>query len=184
MSDHEAAIDAALCVAASLHRQRRTKTGQFIDISEVEVQINRIDAVLGRMLAGEAEPSNERTAYDMGGPATCFECSDGYVYLFMTTKAHWQALSALMGDPAWVERVRAGLAGISLHAGTRRAVPRPFPPVDCQQEKLPITEAAQKAGVAMVPINTAADLPRHEQFIHRGFFQQLDGLPIRPCPTG
>ena len=43
-----------------------------------------------------------------------------------------------------------------------------------QQEKLPITEAAQKAGIAMVPVNTAADLPNHEQFIHRGFFQSAE----------
>ena len=33
---------------------------------------------------------------------------------------------------------------------------------------------AQKAGIAMVPVNTAADLPEHEQFIHRGFFQQAE----------
>jgi crotonobetainyl-CoA:carnitine CoA-transferase CaiB-like acyl-CoA transferase len=26
----------------------------------------------------------------------------------------------------------------------------------------------------MVPVNTAADLPGHEQFSHRGFFQQAE----------
>jgi crotonobetainyl-CoA:carnitine CoA-transferase CaiB-like acyl-CoA transferase len=39
---------------------------------------------------------------------------------------------------------------------------------------MPITEVAQKLGVAMVPVSTAADLPRHEQLAHRGFFQQAE----------
>ena len=176
----ESAIDAAMCVLASLHRQRKTKPrehgGQFIDISEVEVQMNRIDGVLDRLLAGDVEPSAERTAYDMGGPATCFACKDGHVYLFMTTKAHWQALSALMGDPAWVGLFEPDW--LEFHC-TRERVEQfraAFRPWIAEQDKLGITEAAQKAGLAMVPINTAADLPRHEQFIHRGFFQELHGL--------
>ena len=34
----------------------------------------------------------------------------------------------------------------------------------------------------MVPINTAADLPKNEQFIHRGYFQQLEGLAYPTVP--
>ncbi len=179
---HEAAIDAALCVLASLHRQRRTSAGQFIDISEVEVQMNRIDSVLDRLLAGDLEPSRERTAYDMGGPATCFACKDGHVYLFMTTKAHWTALSALMGDPAWVGEFEPDWLEFHCTADRVAQFRDNFRPWIAAQEKLAITEAAQKAGLAMVPINTAADLPKNEQLIHRGFFQQLDGLAYPTVP--
>jgi crotonobetainyl-CoA:carnitine CoA-transferase CaiB-like acyl-CoA transferase len=182
LPDHESGIDAALAMLASLHRQRRTGAGQFIDISEVEVQMNRIDGVLDRLLAGDVEPSRERTAYDMGGPATCFECKDGHVYLFMTTKTHWQALSALMGNPEWLQDFEPDW--LEFHCTRERVEQfrRHFRPWILTQEKLAITEAAQKAGLAMVPINTAADLPRHEQFIHRGFFQQLDGLSYPTAP--
>jgi crotonobetainyl-CoA:carnitine CoA-transferase CaiB-like acyl-CoA transferase len=93
LPDYESGIDAAIATLASLHRQRRTGAGQFIDISEVQVQINRIDCVLDRMLAGEAEPGPQRTAYDMGGPGTSFACKDGHVHLFMTTAAHWSGLT-------------------------------------------------------------------------------------------
>ena len=174
LPDYESAIDAALCALASLHRQRQGHGGQFIDISEVEVQVNRIDCVLDRMLAGEAEPGPERTAYDMGGPGTSFACRDGHVYIFMTTRGHWLGLRQLMDDPAWsrdfrddwlefdctrenVDRFRAGFAGWI-----------------ATQDKLAVTEAAQKAGIAMVPVNTAADLPNNEQFAHRGFFQTFE----------
>lgn len=174
LSDYEAGIDAALCTMASLLRLRRTGQGQFVDISEVEVQLNRIDCVLGRMLAGEADPSDERTAYDMGGPGTSFACRDGHVFLIMTTRHHWKALCDLMGNPAWAGAFREDWLEFDCTPLNVARFRRNFTIWVGQQEKLPITEAAQKAGVAMVPINTAADLPRHEQFIHRGFFQQAE----------
>ncbi len=182
LPSYESAIDAALATLASLHRQRKMGAGQFIDIAEVQVQLNRIDGVLGRLLAGDVEPSAERTAYDMGGPATCFACKDGHVYLFMTTKAHWQALSALMGDPAWVADFEPDWLEFYCTRERVEQFRAHFRPWIAAQAKLAITEAAQKAGLAMVPINTAADLPRNEQFIHRGFFQELDGLAYPTVP--
>jgi crotonobetainyl-CoA:carnitine CoA-transferase CaiB-like acyl-CoA transferase len=170
--DYEAAIDAAMCTMASLYRQRRSGEGQFVDISEVEVQLNRIDCVLDRMLAGEVEPSRERTAYDMGGPGTSFACKDGHVHLFMTTVGHWKGLCGLMGDPAWTKGFREDWLEFDCTSQNVAEFRRHFSQWIARQEKLPITEAAQKAGVAMVPVNTAADLPRHEQFAFRGFFQE------------
>jgi len=174
LPDYESGIDAALCVVASLHRQRKTGQGQFIDISEVEVQVNRIDCVLDRMLAGDVEPSHERTAYDMGGPGTSFACKDGHIYLFMTTKAHWLGLCALMGSPEWAATFREDWLEFDCTKDNVARFREHFSAWIARQEKIPITEAAQKAGVAMVPVNTAADLPRNEQFIHRGFFQKAD----------
>ncbi|MDR2856642.1 MAG: CoA transferase [Novosphingobium sp.] len=172
LPDYESAIDATTCLLASLHRQRKTGAGQFIDISEVEVQLNRIDCVLDRMLAGEAEPSNERTAYDMGGPGTSFACKDGHIYIFMTTRNHWNGLRKLMGDPAWARAFREDWLEFDCTRDNVAAFRRQFSDWIAQQDKMPITEAAQKLGVAMVPVSTAADLPRHEQLAHRGFFQQ------------
>lgn len=171
LSDYEAGIDAAMCTMASLLRLRHTGKGQAIDISEVEVQINRIDCVLDRMLAGEADPSEARTAYDMGGPGTAFACADGHVFLFMTTRQHWKALCALMGDPAWAASLREDWLEFDCTPANVAAFRDHFARWIAPQPKLAITEAAQQAGVAMVPVNTAADLPRHQQFIHRGFFQ-------------
>ena len=182
LPDYEAGIDAATCIMASLHRQRRTGEGQFIDISEIEVQLNRVDCVLDRLLAGDVEPSRERTAYDMGGPATCFACKDGHVYLFMTTTGHWQALGALMGNPDWFGEFQPDW--LEFHCTQDRVdqFRKLFRPWIALQDKLAITEAAQKAGLAMVPINTAADLPKNEQFLHRGFFQEVAGLAYPGLP--
>jgi crotonobetainyl-CoA:carnitine CoA-transferase CaiB-like acyl-CoA transferase len=174
LPDYEAGIDAAMATLASLHRQRKTGRGQFIDLSEVEVQINRIDCVLDRMLAGDVEPSHDRTAYDMGGPGTSFACRDGHIYLFMTTKGHWNALRQLMGDPEWAKAFREDWLEFDCTDENVRRFRENFRPWIHQQDKIAITEAAQKAGIAMVPVNTAADLPKNEQFIDRGFFQEAD----------
>lgn len=182
LPDYESAIDATMCTLASLHRQRKGKGGQFVDISEVEVQLNRIDSVLGQLLGGDKEPSRERTAYDMGGPATSYACKDGHVYLFMTTKGHWSALLELMGQPDWASEFPEDW--LEFHC-TRDKVEQfraLFRPWIALQEKLPITEKAQKMGIAMVPVNTAADIPRHEQFIHRGFYQEVAGLAYPTVP--
>ena len=172
LPDYESGIDAALCLLSSLLRQRRTGEGQFIDLSEVEVQLNRVDCVLDRMLAGEVEPSAARTAYDMGGPGTSFACKDGHVFIFMTTTAHWKALCTLMGNPAWARDFREDWLEFDCTPDNVAAFRQHFAEWIALQDKMPITEAAQKAGIAMVPVNTAADLPRNEQFIHRGFFQK------------
>lgn len=172
LSDYEAGIDAALATMASLLRLRRTGQGQFVDLSEVEVQLNRIDCVLGRMLAGEVEPSDARTAYDMGGPGTSFACRDGHVFLLMTTEEHWKGLCALMGDPAWADELRDDWLEFDCTPPNVALFRERFSAWIARQDKHPITEAAQKAGVAMVPVHTAEDLPCHEQFAHRGFFQQ------------
>lgn len=176
LPDYESAIDAATCVLASLHRQHGSGQGQFIDISEIETQLNRIDGVLDRMVAGDVEPSADRTAYDQGGPATSFACKDGHIYIYMTTKGHWNALVELMGSPQWAKEFPEDW--LEFHCTDDRVVAfrEGFQNWITHQEKMPITTAAQKAGIPMVPVNTAADLPINEQLVYRGYFQELDGI--------
>lgn len=173
LPDYEAGIDAALCVLSSLLRQRRSGQGQAIDISEVEVQVNRADTVLGRMLAGEQEPSKARTAYDMGGPATSFACADGFLYIFMTTKAHWKGLVSLMGNPDWVADFPEDW--LEFHCTPDRVAlfRQHFAVWAKGQFKHRISVQGQKLGVTIVPVNSAADLPDNEQLRHRGFFQKV-----------
>lgn len=173
LSDYEAGIDAALCLVSSLLRQRHTGQGQSIDISEVEVQVNRADCVLGRMLAGEQEPSKARTAYDMGGPAAAFPCLDGFLYVFLTSKAHWMALCTLLDTPAWTEEFPEDW--LEFHCTPDRVAlfRQHFAQWALGQHKHVASVEGQKLGITIVPVNSAADLPGNEQLQHRRFFQTL-----------
>ena len=182
MSDYEAGLEAALAMVASLWRKRQTGAGQFIDISEVATQISRIDCVLGRMLAGEQEPGPERTRYDMGGPGSSFACADGHVFLLVTTKAHWLGLCSLMGDPEWTRAFADDWLEFHCTPENVAEFRAHFSHWLLGQTKNILSEAAQKLGVALVQINTAADLPGHPQYKHRGYFQTLDGLDYPTVP--
>jgi crotonobetainyl-CoA:carnitine CoA-transferase CaiB-like acyl-CoA transferase len=92
----------------------------------------------------------------------------------MTTTAHWNGLRELMGDPDWAKDFREDWLEFDCTKENVAKFRAGFRPWIAEQEKIPITEAAQKAGVAMVPVNTAADLPKNEQFIAREFFQEAE----------
>jgi crotonobetainyl-CoA:carnitine CoA-transferase CaiB-like acyl-CoA transferase len=182
LADFEGGLQAALCISASLLRKRTTGLGQFIDISQVETLLNRADCVLGRMLAGEQEPGPERTRYDMGGPGASFACADGHVFLLMTSRAHWKGLCTLMGDPEWARAFREDWLEFHCTTGAVAQFREEFRLWIAGQAKVTVSEAAQKLGVALVPINTAADLPGNEQFVHRGYFQELGGVSYPTVP--
>lgn len=180
MPDYEGGLEAALAMSASLLRKRQTGQGQWIDISEVATLLSRADGVLGRMLAGEQEPGPERTRYDMGGPGATFACADGFVFLVMTSGAHWKGICALMGNPDWTAGFPADWLEFHCTADRVAAFRARFAEWLLTQAKDQVAEAAQKLGVALVQVNTAADLPGHPQYRHRGYFQELAG---RSYPT-
>ena len=95
--DYEAALDAALCVSASLYGLLHGRPGRFVDISEQAVMASRADCVIGRFVTGEIAPEGTREDYDQQGPASFFACADGHVYLYMTSRSHWLAVKQLLG---------------------------------------------------------------------------------------
>jgi len=182
MSDYEAGLDAATAVAASLWHKRKTGKGQFVDISEVGAQLFRCDSVLGRILAGDSDAGPERIHYDMGGPGTSFACKDGHVFLVLLTRAHWNGLCELMGHPDWTKPFPDDW--LEFYCTPQRVAEfrEGFSEWLLGQSKDAVSEAAQNLGVALVQINTAADLPRHPQYQHRGYFQTMAGVSYPTVP--
>ena len=173
LPDYEAALDAAICILSSLYWRQNSGKGQSIDISQLEVLVSRSDTVVGRMLAGEDQVSDKRTAFDQGGPQSFFACADGAVYLYMTSRKHWQGLQALMGDPEWARQFDQDWLEFG---ATRERV------AECQahfaQWVLPlkkddVSEKAQRLGLPLVPVNDARDVQRSPQYAFREFFQTL-----------
>ena len=104
LADYEAGLEAALCVASSLFGRLHSGRGEFIDISQQAVLVSRADCILGRFITGEVDGRRPSASdYDQAGPAAFFACADGFVYLYMTSRAHWLGLKALMGHPEWLD---------------------------------------------------------------------------------
>lgn len=64
LTDYEAGLDAALCVASSLFGRLHTGRGEFIDISQQAVLVSRADCILGRFITGEVPADGTRDDYD------------------------------------------------------------------------------------------------------------------------
>jgi crotonobetainyl-CoA:carnitine CoA-transferase CaiB-like acyl-CoA transferase len=173
LSDYEAGLDAALCVASSLFGRLHTGRGEFIDISQHAVLVSRADCILGRFITGEVPAEGHRDDYDQAGPAAFFACADGFVYLYMTSRAHWLGVKNLMGHPEWLDAFDDDWLEFSVTAEKVAAFQRGFATWVRDLAKDAAADQAQRLGVPLVPVNGAVDLHHSPQYRHRGFFQQV-----------
>lgn len=173
LADYEAGLDAALCVASSLFRHLHTGQGEFIDVSQQAVLVSRADSILGRFIAGEVTPQNNRHDYDQQGPAAFFACGDGYVYLYMSSRNHWTGVKKLMGNPGWLDEFDDDWLEFSVTQDKVTRFQEGFAAWVRGLHKDSTADEAQRLGVPLVPVKTAADLKDSPQYRHRGFFQNL-----------
>ena len=172
-TDYEAGLDAALCVIAALFRQMHTGDGEFIDISQHAVLVSRSDCILGRFITGEVSPENTRDDYDQQGPASMFACADGFVYLYMTSRSHWLALEELLEHADWLDAFDDDWLEFSVTPDKVAAFKRQFAEWISGRPRETTAEAAQRLGLALVPVNNADDLLRSPQYRHRRFFTDV-----------
>jgi crotonobetainyl-CoA:carnitine CoA-transferase CaiB-like acyl-CoA transferase len=173
LADYEAGLDAALCVAASLFWHLHSCAGEFIDVSQHAVLASRADSVLGRFITGEVAPENTRADYDQQGPASFFACADGFVYLYMTSRNHWAGLKKLMGQPEWLDAFDDDWLEFSVTPQKVATFQDGFARWVAGLTKDAAAEEAQRLGVPLVPVKSAADLKNSPQYRHRGFFQNV-----------
>jgi crotonobetainyl-CoA:carnitine CoA-transferase CaiB-like acyl-CoA transferase len=173
LSDYEAGLDAALCVASCLFAQLHHGVGEFIDISAHAVMVSRTDCILGRFITGEIAPTGSRDDFDQQGPASFFACDDGHVYLYMTNGYHWTQLKELMGRPPWLDEFDDDWLEFSVTAEKVEAFHRGFAPWIREQRKNDIAEKAQRLGVPLVPVNAVDELASLPQYRHRRYFHDV-----------
>ncbi len=178
--DFEAALDAALCVLSALYWRGHSQQGQCIDLSSLEVQISRADIMVGRFLAGNDDANSSRTAFNQGGPQTFYRCADGHVYLYMTTKKHWNGLRTLMGDPEWARAFREDWLEFAVTDAAIAECRRGFGAWVTDKLKDDVSAQAQKLGVPLVPVNDITDLHRSPQYTYREFFKTLKHPTLGP----
>ncbi|HSS23566.1 MAG TPA: CoA transferase [Mycobacterium sp.] len=173
LADYEAGLDAALCVASALFGRLHTGQGEFIDISQHAVLASRADCILGRFITGEVAAEGNRDDYDQQGPAAFFRCADGFVYLYMTSRAHWLGVKALMGHPEWLDAFDDDWLEFSVTPEKVAAFQRGFAAWVRDLAKEAAADQAQRLGVPLVAVNGGAELHQSPQYRHRGFFQDV-----------
>ncbi|OBG83865.1 CoA-transferase [Mycobacterium sp. E136] len=173
LADYEAALDAALCVASALFDRMHSGRGEYIDVSQQAVLASRADCILGRFVTGEIAPQDRRDDYDQAGPASFFASRDGFVYLYMTSRAHWLGLKSLMGAPGWLDEFDDDWLEFGVTPRRVTDFRRGFADWMRDRPGDVTAEEAQRLGVPLVPVNGAAELMRSPQYRHRGFFRDV-----------
>jgi crotonobetainyl-CoA:carnitine CoA-transferase CaiB-like acyl-CoA transferase len=158
---------------SSLYWRKQSGQGQAIDVSQFEVMVSRTDCVVGRMISGEVEVTNDRGAYDMGGPHGFFPCKNGFVYITMMNRNHWKGLRTLLGDPEWMRRFDENWLEFNAIPELVAECRARFAEWVLTEDKDDVAERAQRLNVPLVPVNNAADLQRSPQFAFREYFQRL-----------
>jgi len=182
LADYEAGLEAALCVASALFGRLHTGGGEFIDVSQHAVLVSRADCILGRFITGEVTANGKRSDYDQQGPATFFECADGFVYLYMTSRAHWLGVKALLGQAHWLDTFDDDWLEFSVTPEKVAEFQQGFAAWVRGLPKDTAAEQAQRLGVPLVPVNNPADLHDSPQYRHRGFFQDVAGVAYPTVP--
>jgi crotonobetainyl-CoA:carnitine CoA-transferase CaiB-like acyl-CoA transferase len=171
-ADYEGGLDGAIATLAALTNRERSGMGDFIDLSIRSTLVSRADHAIGRMIAGEMDIGDERTAYNRSGPIGAYRCADGYIH-FYATPVHWPGVIELMGNPAWT----AGFAPdwlFNLTDDAVRTFREHFTPWVADKLANPLCERAQALGLPIVRVNDAEQLFKSKQLAARGFFQELD----------
>ncbi|OBA62640.1 CoA-transferase [Mycobacterium sp. 1100029.7] len=174
LADYEAGLEAALCVTAALFGRLHTGLGESIDVSTQAVLVSRADCILGRLVTGEVPARGTRDDFDQQGPASFFGCADGFVYLYMTSRAHWLGVKKLMSEPDWLDEFDDDWLEFSVTPAKVTLFQQGFAAWVRELSKETAAEEAQRLGVPLVPVNDAADLHDSPQYRHRGFFQHLN----------
>ncbi len=173
LADYEAGLEAALCVASALFGRLHTGQGDAIDVSQQAVLVSRSDCIVGRFVTGEVPADGARDDFDQQGPASFFACADGFVYLYMTSRAHWLGVKALLGHPGWLDDFDDDWLEFSVTREKVTAFQQGFAAWVKGLAKDAAAEQAQRLGVPLVPVNDAPDLHDSAQYRHRGFFRDV-----------
>ena len=172
--DYESGLSAALALLSAAYWQASSGIGQFIDVSQQESMASLSDYVLGQMVSGTMEVSTRRQAFDLRGPATFFQCLDGYVYLWISEPGHWNGLRTLLGEPAWMLEFPERWLELHLNEERIQRCRTGIAEWMRGQNKSAVATRAQKLGVPVVPVNTVQDLLESEQLLFREFFTEVE----------
>jgi crotonobetainyl-CoA:carnitine CoA-transferase CaiB-like acyl-CoA transferase len=172
---HFASIATAAAVLLATFARDATGHGQFVDVSETDVQ-----AIL---LAGYGIPTyiyrgvtGIRAGRHMNlglYPNAVFECRDGFVCIDAPQLAQWNRLLEVMGNPAWVQEPRYR---------DRRQITEQYPrevdglmaPWLMAHGKAEVFDETQAQRIPTGPVNTMQDVVNDAHLRARHFFTTVE----------
>ena len=173
----------ACALIAALDYRRRTGKGQYIDMAQYEAALHNLAPMLidyfatGRVLG----PAGNRS--DRYAPHGAYRCADDdgherWIAIAVADDTEWQALIALLGNPATDARFATMLGRFRNRAALDEYLGSLLRGRDADE----LTTALQAAGVSAYPVQNCMDIHRDENLEAFGFWQWLDHKEMGPSP--
>ncbi len=197
--DHTGGYMGAIALLAAFYQRQQTGAGEYIDLSQIEAAVALTGtAILDHQVNGRPSArQGNRSHNPPAAPHGVYRCRDEYdrdrwLSIACFTEEQWQALTAVMGEPAWAGS--ADFATLDARVAHQDALDqrinewaRPRLAHDAMHE-------LQRAGVPAGVVQNHNDLTeRDNQIAHRGLFPRIthrllgeyliDGLPINLSET-
>jgi len=166
LGDPVGGLSAAAALLVALHARRRTGSGQFIDLAQVQCLLPLLAPWIVHQSAFGSLRRGERVSAQSHWFSRCYRCTgqDAWLALSIETPAQWQAACALLDLPAGghetPEATSCVDSALSAWTGSRS-----------------LEEAVaqlQGAGVPAAPVLYPSELVRDPHLQARGFWQTCD----------
>ncbi|MCJ7509697.1 MAG: CoA transferase [Dehalococcoidia bacterium] len=166
VGDYDGGLSAAVATLAALFARLATGQGQHIDISKFEALLSLERVVVARF-ANTPDPPPWPGM--VGG---LMPCKDGHVVVTAVQSHQWQALTELMGNPAWAQDEKC--RDEPTRAQHRDELQPLLEEWSVQHDKDELYHKGQALGVPIGPVRTVAEIMHWPQARQRGFFAHLD----------
>jgi crotonobetainyl-CoA:carnitine CoA-transferase CaiB-like acyl-CoA transferase len=163
---------AATLIAALDHR-RRTGDGQRIEQAQMESALWFLaPELLDCQVCGRA-PRRAGNQAPGAAPHDVYPCAgtDQWCAIAVETDAHWRALRAAFGEPAWA--MAPELDRAAGRVAQRERIDRELATFTAAHDARALMDLLQRAGVPAGMVQRSSDLIRDPQLAHRRFFRPL-----------
>lgn len=175
-ADHIVGLYTTLAILSALEYRDKTGEGQYIDVSEFEAACSLLAPALMDTQLNQRNvlPSGNAACYVPAAPHGCYPCSgkDQWCVIAVFNEDEWQALRAVMGDPAWMREERfSSLLERTEHA---KELDRRLSEWTVRHRAEEVVELLQKAGVPAGVVQDAEALAKDQHLIANQFFVQAE----------
>lgn len=169
MGEYDSGLNAAIAILGALYSQKRSGSGQYIDISKQEsvMSLNRLD------MPRWANEGDVITRAKLGVPyGGALPCRDGYTVFVTWEGEQWDKLVDFMGHPEWTDDERfKDYASRYRNGELINALLTEWLMGHGKEE---LYHRGQAAEVPFAMVYTPQDLAESEQLHERGFFNEVE----------
>jgi crotonobetainyl-CoA:carnitine CoA-transferase CaiB-like acyl-CoA transferase len=166
-------FNGAAAILTALYHRAITGHGQHVEMPQVEAAMNFIGPEMLHAIATGRDPERRGNHVSWAAPHDAFPAAgdNEWIAIAVTTDAEWEALCAVIDQPALPADPR--FATLPERLRNQDALFEPIATWTRAQDKHEAAFALQAAGVPAAPVVNARDAAHSEYLAARGFFTEL-----------